>query len=60
MLLSRKKVENWHAWIAVDILYVGLYLHKHLVLTAILYALFVAMAVIGLRAWRVAAQEGAA
>lgn len=51
VLLSRKKVENWHAWIAVDVLYVGLYLYKHLVLTAILYALFVVMAAIGLRAW---------
>ena len=51
VLLSRKKVENWHAWIAVDVLYVGLYLYKNLMLTAILYALFVVMAVIGLRAW---------
>ena len=59
VLLSRKKVENWHAWIAVDILYVGLYLYKDLVLTAILYALFGVLAVIGLRAWRRAAQAGA-
>ena len=60
VLLSRKKVENWHVWIAVDILYVGLYLYKNLVLTAILYALFVVMAIIGLRTWRHAAQGGAA
>lgn len=51
-LLSRKKLENWHVWIAVDVLYVGLYIHKNLMLTALLYALFVAMAVMGLRAWR--------
>jgi nicotinamide mononucleotide transporter len=55
VLLSRKKIENWHVWIIVDVLYVGLYLHKHLVLTALLYAVFVAMAVLGLRAWRAAA-----
>jgi nicotinamide mononucleotide transporter len=59
VLLSRKKVENWHAWIAVDILYVGLFLYKHLALTALLYALFVVMAVIGLRAWKRDAQGGA-
>jgi nicotinamide mononucleotide transporter len=59
LLLSRKKVENWHVWIAVDILYVGLYLYKGLVLTAILYAVFVAMAAVGLRAWRRAAQKAA-
>lgn len=51
LLLSRKKIENWHVWIIVDVLYVALYLHKHLVLTAVLYAVFVGMAVIGLRAW---------
>jgi nicotinamide mononucleotide transporter len=59
LLLSRKKVENWHVWIAVDILYVGLYLYKGLMLTAILYAVFVVMAAFGLRAWRRAAHKGA-
>ncbi len=60
VLLSRKKVENWHAWIAVDILYVGLYVYKHLILTAILYGVFVLMAVAGLRAWDRAAKARAA
>jgi nicotinamide mononucleotide transporter len=52
LLLSRKKLENWHVWIFVDLLYVGLYVYKHLMLTAILYAIFVLMAVFGLRAWK--------
>ena len=52
VLLSRKKLENWHAWIAVDVIYVGLFLYKGLHLTALLYALFVAMALVGLRAWK--------
>jgi nicotinamide mononucleotide transporter len=34
------------------VLYVGLFLHKQLVLTAVLYAAFVVMAVAGLLAWR--------
>lgn len=51
-LLSRKKIENWLVWIAVDILYVGLYLYKNLTLTAVLYGLFVLLAVAGWRAWR--------
>lgn len=59
LLLSRKKVENWHVWIIVDVLYVALYVHKHLLLTAVLYGAFVAMAVAGLRAWnRVAEDDG--
>jgi len=52
LLLSRKKIENWLVWIVVDILYVGLYLYKHLMLTAVLYGLFVLMALAGWRAWK--------
>jgi nicotinamide mononucleotide transporter len=59
VLLARKKVENWVVWIAVDVLYVGLYVYKDLMLTAILYALFVVLATIGLRAWANIAKEGA-
>jgi nicotinamide mononucleotide transporter len=59
LLAARKKVENWHVWIAVDVLYVGLYVYKGLHLTAILYAVFVAMAALGLRTWGQAAREGA-
>ncbi|WP_162041908.1 nicotinamide riboside transporter PnuC [Undibacterium sp. YM2] len=51
VLLSRKKLENWHVWIFVDVLYVGLYVYKGLMLTALLYAIFVIMAIMGLRAW---------
>lgn len=55
LLLSRKKIENWIVWIVVDILYVGLYVYKDLTLTAILYAVFVVMATVGLLAWKKAA-----
>lgn len=51
-LQARKWLENWHVWIAVDALYVGLYVFKQLYLTALLYAVFLALAVVGLRAWR--------
>lgn len=51
-LLSRKKVENWHVWIFIDMIYIGLYVHKHLMLTAVLFAIFVAMAIVGLLAWK--------
>jgi nicotinamide mononucleotide transporter len=57
VLLSRKKIENWHVWIAVDVLYVGLYIYKGLMLTAFLYALFCVMAVAGLLAWRKVARQ---
>lgn len=51
-LLSRKKLENWHMWILLDTLYIGLYIHKNLILTAVLFAVFVVMATIGLLAWK--------
>ena len=51
-LLNRKRLENWIGWIIVDIIYVPLYVYKELYLTAILYALFLVMAIIGLVQWR--------
>ena len=57
LLLARKKVENWHVWIAVDILYVGLYLYKGLTLTAVLYGVFVLLAIAGLRTWAAVARK---
>lgn len=56
-LLGRKYVENWPAWIIVNIVSVGLFAYKGLWLTAVLYALFAAMAVAGWRAWRRLAAE---
>jgi nicotinamide mononucleotide transporter len=50
--LNRKRVESWIGWILVDAIYVPLYLYKELYLTALLYAVFLVMAVMGLRAWR--------
>ena len=52
LLLTRKILQNWILWIIVDICYVPLYLYKNLYLTAVLYALFLALAVMGYINWR--------
>lgn len=51
-LVSKKKIENWIVWIIVDIGYTALYIYKGLMLTAVLYGVFVVLAIIGLRTWR--------
>lgn len=51
-MLSRKYVEQWLVWLAVDLITVGLYLYKGIPLTAGLYALYSALAVAGYLRWR--------
>jgi nicotinamide mononucleotide transporter len=47
----RKHLANWWLWIAVDLAYIGEYLFKGLKLTALLYALLIVLALLGLRSW---------
>lgn len=51
-LLNRKRIESWHVWIAVDVVYVPLYLHRGLPLTALLYLGFIGLCISGLVSWR--------
>jgi nicotinamide mononucleotide transporter len=52
---ARKHTANWWLWIAVNLVYIGEYLYKGLLPTAILYLLLVILAVMGLVDWRRAA-----
>lgn len=54
---ARKYLANWWLWIVVDVIYIGEYLFKHLILTAGLYAVFVLLAMLGLRDWRRALRQ---
>ncbi|MEN0056331.1 MAG: nicotinamide riboside transporter PnuC [Mucilaginibacter sp.] len=51
-LLARKVLQNWLIWIFVDIIYVGVYVFKDLHLTAVMYAIYVAIALLGYLDWR--------
>jgi nicotinamide mononucleotide transporter len=48
---ARKVLESWWLWIAVDLLSVPLYAVRGLYPTAALYAVFLGLCVVGLRAW---------
>ena len=51
-MMTKKLLENWAVWIAVDVLYVGMFIFKGLFLTSALYAVFLALAIKGLIDWR--------
>ncbi len=49
---TRKLLEAWLVWLAVDVFYVGMFLYKGLYPTAGLYAVFLYLAVLGFVEWR--------
>ncbi len=51
-MISKKKLENWYVWIQVDCISIPLFAGKGFYLTAGLYAVFLALCVYGLVAWR--------
>ncbi len=51
-MMTRKLVENWLVWIAVDVVYVPLLAYKGLYAFAVLYTVFLGLAVKGYVDWR--------
>ena len=51
-LVARKIYENWHWWLIIDAASACLYFAKGLYLTVLLFALYLALIVIGMREWR--------
>lgn len=60
LLLSRKILQNWLVWIAVDVLSIGMYAYKELYITSCLYAIFLFIAIKGYLDWRKEPQYAAA
>lgn len=54
---ARRHIAAWWLWIVVDTVYIGEYIYKDLRITAVLYAGFLVLAVIGWRAWKQASQQ---
>ena len=51
-MLARKYVEQWFAWIFVDIVCCGLYIYKDLYFTSALYGLYSIIAIFGYFKWK--------
>ena len=52
VLQNKKILETWWMWIVLDALFVPLYISQELFPTAILYAFFTGLAVVGLLDWQ--------
>ena len=51
-MLARKYVEQWWAWIVVDVVCCGLYIYKELYFTSALYGLYSIIAIFGYFKWK--------
>ena len=51
-MMTRKILQNWILWIAVDIVYVPMFMSQQLYATALLYTAFLVLAVMGFVEWR--------
>ncbi len=56
---ARRHSASWLLWIVVDIVYVGMFVVKGLMLTAGLYAAMILLALLGYRQWQAARQNQA-
>lgn len=50
-LMTRKYLESWAVWVAADLVYVGLFVTRAMYPTALLYAVFTALAIYAWREW---------
>jgi nicotinamide mononucleotide transporter len=51
-LVARKVYENWHWWLIIDSVSLGLYFNRGLYVTMLLFLLYLLLIVIGMREWR--------
>lgn len=56
-MLARKKIEHWIIWVIVDSVSLGLYIYKGLYPTAILFAVYTVLAILGYKEWKRAIQK---
>ena len=58
ILMARKKIDHWLAWIVGDLISIPLYLYKGLAFTSIQYLVFTIIAISGYVKWSKALKDG--
>ena len=51
-MMTRKLLENWIVWVSADLVYIGMFIHKQLYPTAVLYVVFTGLAAWGYIQWK--------
>ncbi len=51
-LTAKKKIENWIYWLIVDILAAGIYVYKDIYFYALLYFIYIGLAILGFIEWK--------
>jgi nicotinamide mononucleotide transporter len=51
-MLAKKILENWLLWIIVNVCSVGIYIHKDLLPTSLLFVVLAILAVVGYNTWK--------
>jgi nicotinamide mononucleotide transporter len=51
-MLAKKILENWLLWIIVNVCSVGIYIHKDLLPTSLLFLVLAILAVVGYNTWK--------
>lgn len=51
-LIAKKKIENWLLWIAVNLIYIFIYLQKELQLYVVLYSIYLLLSFLGFASWK--------
>lgn len=57
ILMTMKKIENWWFWIAGNVLSIPVYFSQGLYFTSLQYAIFLVIAIMGLREWNLRWRE---
>ena len=51
-LTAKKRIESWYYWLVVDILATGIYFYKAIYFYAVLYLVYIVLAVLGYLSWK--------